>query len=52
MSFFPRPPSSPPRAREAVTQVVRQAKSGAVNPNLIVIEKKQPDVAAPLVDSD
>ena len=50
MSFFSRPPNSPPRPREVVTQVVRQEKSGAVNPNLIVVEKKQPDVAPPLRD--
>jgi hypothetical protein len=52
MSFSPRPPKSPSRAREVVMQVVRQEKSGAVNPHLIVVEEKQPDVAPPRPDSD
>jgi hypothetical protein len=47
MSFSPRSPQLPPRPREVATQVVKQEKSGAINPNVIVLKKKKHPLELP-----
>lgn len=37
--MFPRPPKLPPRPREVAMQVVQQKISGAVDLNVLLIEK-------------